>query len=226
MEIFAKIFTAQNMLFMLQCAGVSLAIAVCGLVIGVSLGTVGAMCKLSENKLLRFLSSAYVEFIRGTPMLLQILFLFLVLPWAYKEITGTGFIANPYIIGTVAIGINSGAYSTELIRSGIQSIDKGQSEAAKALGLTNRQTMRHIILPQSFKRIIPPLVNEFIVLVKDSSLISTIGGVELLQSARRLGTNYYNYLIPLMLASVMYLIITVSISMISKKVEKRLAQSD
>lgn len=226
MEIFEKIFTADNMLFMLKGAGISLLIATCGLVMGTLIGTVGAMCKLSESKFLRTLANVYVEFIRGTPMLLQILFLFLVLPWAVKQITGTGFIANAYIIGTVAIGINSGAYSTELIRSGIQSIDKGQTEAGKALGLSHAQIMKSVVLPQSFKRIVPPMVNEFIVLIKDSSLISTIGGIELLQSSQILGTRFYNYLIPLMLASVMYLAMTLTVSFVAKKIEKRLAESD
>lgn len=226
MEIFAKIFTANNLLFMLKSAGMSLVIAVAALIIGTVLGIVGSMCKLSENKLLRAIANIYVEIIRGTPMLLQILFLFLVLPWAVKQISGSGFIPNPYLIGIIAMGINSGAYSTELIRSGIQSIDKGQMEAGKALGLKHGQIMRFIILPQSFKRIVPPLVNEFIVLIKDSSLISTIGGIELLQSAQILGTRYFNYLIPLMLASAVYLIMTLSVSFISKKVEKRLAVSD
>lgn len=226
MSIFEKIFTVNNLLFMLKGAGWSLLIAVGALLIGSVLGTVGAMSKLSHNRLLRALANIYVEFIRGTPMLLQIMFLYLVLPWIVKKITGSGFIPNPYVIGLIAMGINSGAYSTELIRSGIQSIDKRQTEAGKALGMSDGQIMRHIILPQSFKRILPPIVSEFIVLIKDSSLISAIGGIELLNSAQILGTRYYNYLIPLMLASVMYLIMTVSVSFAAKKLEKRLAVND
>lgn len=226
MTIFAKIFTVGNLLLLVKGAGISLAIAAVALLIGVLLGTLGALCKLSESRLLRLIANIYIEIIRGTPMLLQILFLFLVLPWAVKQVTGTGFIPNPYIIGTGAIGINSGAYSAELIRSGIQSVDKGQTEAGKALGFTGRQIMRFIVLPQSFKRIVPPLVSEFIVLIKDSSLITTIGGIELLQRAQILGTKYYNYLIPLMMASALYLVMTLTVSFIAKKIERRLAESD
>lgn len=226
MTIFEKIFTTSNLIFMLKGAAMSLIIAIGALLIGTLLGTLGAMLKLSHNRLLRAIANIYIEFIRGTPMLLQIMFLYLVLPWFVKNVTGTGFIPNPYVIGLVAMGINSGAYSAELIRSGIQSIDRGQSEAGRALGMSDGQIMRHIVLPQSFKRILPPLVSEFIVLIKDSSLISAIGGIELLNSAQILGTRYYNYLIPLMMASVLYLIMTLSVSLAAKKLEKRLAVND
>lgn len=109
-----------------------------------------------------------------------------------RSITGNPFNPSVYLIGVVALSINSGAYTTELIRSAIQAVDAGQWEASRTLGLGYRQMMRFIILPQAFKRIIPPLVSEFITLIKDSSLLSTIGVVELLQSAKTIGTYTYN----------------------------------
>ena len=129
-------------------------------------------------------------------------------------------------MGTIAIAINSGAYSTELFRSAIQSVDKGQWEAAKTIGLTHKQTLREIILPQAFKRILPPYINEFIVLIKDSSLLSTIGAAELLQRADVLGAKFYNYLLPLLFATVAYLVMTLTISYFARRLERRLAESD
>ena len=159
-------------------------------------------------------------------MMLQILFFYLGVPAIMRAITGTPINPSVYLIGIVAISINSGAYSTELIRSAIQAVDRGQWEASKSLGLSYGKMMRYIILPQAFKRIVPPLVSEFITLIKDSSLLSTIGVVELLQSAKVLGARFYNYVIPLLLASVVYLAMTLTISHFSKRLERRLAESD
>ena len=129
-------------------------------------------------------------------------------------------------MGTIAVGINSGAYTTELFRSAIQSVDKGQWEAAQTIGLSHRQTLQEIILRQAFKRILPPYINEFIVLLKDSSLLASIGAVELLHSADVLGAKFYNYLVPLLFATIMYLIMTLTISYFARKLERRLAESD
>ena len=134
--------------------------------------------------------------------------------------------ANPYIVGLIALSFNSGAYQTELIRSGIQGVDKGQWEACETLGIGYKTMMKEIILPQAFKQIVPPLVSEFIMLIKDSSLISNIGALELLYAAQVLGKKYYDYLDPLIIAAVMYLTLTILVSWLSKKVERRLAISD
>ena len=117
-------------------------------------------------------------------------------------------------------------YQTELIRSGIQGVDKGQWEACETLGISYKTMMKEIILPQAFKQIVPPMVSEFIMLIKDSSLISNIGALELLYAAQVLGKKYYNYLDPLIIAAAMYLILTVLVSWLSKKIERRLAVSD
>ncbi len=217
---------AETIKFLIQGAQISLLIASCAFVFGTLLGIVGASMRISKNKVLRFLGRLYVEVIRGTPMLLQILFLYLGFPAVYTAITGSVIRLDPYVIGTIAISINSGAYATELIRGGILSIDKGQWEAAQTLGLSHSQTMRKIILPQAFKTILPPLVSEFIVLIKDSCLISVIGGVELLQSARILGTQYYNYMVFLIMASILYLMMTGLVSIIAGQIEKRMMKYD
>jgi polar amino acid transport system permease protein len=196
------------------------------LAIGVVLGVIGALGRISRHRLPRWLATIYVEFIRGTPMLLQIMFLFIGVPMLYKLITGTHMNFSPMTVGLLAMGINSGAYTTEIIRSGIQGVDKGQMEAARSLGLSYGRAMRYVILPQAFKRIIPPLVNEFIVLIKDSSLVSTIGVLELLGSARALGNQHYNLLPFLILASFIYLSMTMSVSVLSRRLERRLSASD
>ncbi len=221
-----QMITIENITLLLKGAMISLLIATCAFIFGTILGIIGASMRISKNKILRFIGKMYVEVIRGTPMLLQILFLYLGFPTFYTMITGNIIRVNPYVIGTIAISINSGAYATELIRGGILAIDKGQWEAAQTLGLPYGLTMRKIILPQAFKNILPPLVSEFIVLIKDSCLISVIGGVELLQQSRILGTTYYNYMVFLILASILYLMMTGLVSVIATKVEKRMMRYD
>ena len=218
-----EVLTSENLIFLLKGAGLSLAMAVLSLLIGLVLGT---SAKISKNRILRCIGNVYVEIIRGTPMLLQILILFAVVPLIYMEITGERLVMNVFLIGVIAMGINSGAYVTELIRSGINGVDKGQWEACETLGLTRGQTMKLVILPQAFKRIVPPLVSEFVTLIKDSSLVSTIGVVELLKSAQVLGGNYADLMSPLIIAGVMYLIMTLSIAYLARHLERRLAESD
>ncbi|MFR1171790.1 MAG: amino acid ABC transporter permease, partial [Coprobacillus cateniformis] len=181
---------------------------------------------LSKYKILRILGNVYVEVIRGTPMLLQILFFYLAVPLIIQSITGERFNADPFICGLIALSINSGAYSTELIRSGIQGVDKGQWEACETIGMNYIQTMRHVILPQAFKRIVPPIVSEFITLIKDSSLISCIGVSELLLRTQVMGANYSNYLVPLVTAGCMYLAMTLTVSYFARRLERKLAASD
>ena len=223
---FWDILTIDNLIYLFKGAMVSLSMAGLSLFIGLIFGILGASAKISKNRLLRILGNIYVEVIRGTPMLLQIMLIFNVVPIIVTQITGEVFRMNYFLIGVVAMSINSGAYTTELIRSGINGIDKGQWEACETLGLSRWQTMRLVILPQAFKRIVPPLISEFITLIKDSSLVSIIGIVELLNSAKVLGNQYYEFMSPYCLAGVYYLVMTLTISYIAKKIERKLAVSD
>ena len=221
-----QVFTSENILYLGKGALMSLGIAILSLFIGLILGVLGASAKRSKHLIFRAIGNFYVEVIRGTPMLLQILIIFSVIPSIYTAITGEVLRINVYLIGIIAMSINSGAYSTELIRSGINGVDKGQWEACETLGLSSWQTMRFVILPQAFKLIVPPIISEFVTLIKDSSLISTIGAVELLKASQIVGNTYYDYMSAYALAAIFYLIMTISISYIGKKVEKRLAVSD
>ena len=226
MDALVAFCTADNLIFLLQGAGKSLLLAACALFFGLILGVLGAAAKISKHKILRLIGNVYVELIRGTPMLLQILFLYIAFPLLMRSITGERFIPDPYVCGAIAMSINSGAYSTELIRSGIMGVDKGQWEACEVLGLNYTQTMKLIILPQAFKRIIPPIVSEFITLIKDSSLISVLGATELLYSAQIFGANTFNLIPPLLASAVLYLIMTLTTSYFARKIERRLSVSD
>ncbi len=223
---FSKVFTVDNLLYLLKGTCYSLGIALLSLFFGLILGILGCMGKRSKNVVARAIANIYVEIIRGTPLFLQILIIFSVIPTLYTALTGKIVRINTYLIGVIAMSINSGAYQTELIRSGINGVDAGQSEACQTLGLSYFQSMKLVILPQAFKRIIPPLISELITLIKDTSLISAIGAVELLKGAQVLGAKYYDVMSPYMIAAVYYLICTISISIFGKKIEKRLALSD
>lgn len=223
---FGKIFTAENLVYLLKGTGYSIGIAILSLFFGLIIGVIGCVGKRSKNIVAKAIANIYVEIIRGTPLLLQILIIFSVIPSIYTAITGSILRINVYLIGVIAMSINSGAYQTELIRSGINGVDKGQWEACDTLGLDSKQTMMKVILPQAFKNIVPPVISELITLIKDSSLISTIGAVELLKGAQVLGNKYYDVMSPYTLAACYYLIVTLVISMVGKKIEKRLAESD
>ena len=223
---FEKIFTASNLLYLLKGTAYSIGIALLSLLFGLILGIFGSSGKKSKHVVIKAIANFYVEIIRGTPLLLQILVIFSVIPSLYTAISGKVIRINPYLIGVIAMSINSGAYQTELIRSGINAVDKGQDEACQTLGLSHYQAMKLVILPQAFKHIVPPLISELITLIKDTSLISTIGAVELLKGAQILGANYYDVMTPYCIAGVYYLIVTILISFMGKNIEKRLALSD
>lgn len=223
---FEEIFTFDYFKYLLGCAKLSLIIAVCSVFFGVLFGTLIAACKISRNKFLKGFATVYIDVIRGTPMLLQLMLFYFGLPMLFPKYGLMNFSTQVLITGVIGISFNSSAYSAELIRSGIESIDKGQWEAALSLGFSRRKTMKLIILPQAFKRIIPPMVSEFITLIKDSSLLSSFGAVELLMGAKTIGAKYYNYVIPLCMAGIIYLIMTSIVSFISRIVERKLNSND
>ena len=218
----SEVFSVANLLFLLRGAGLSLGIAVATITIGLLLGTAIAAVRVGNNRFLKLPAVVYVEVVRGTPMLLQISVFYLALPYLYKAVTGHYLPVDPLIMGIIAIGLNSAAYLSEVIRAAVNSIDIGQWEAGQSIGLNQKQLLKKIILPQAYKRVIPPLVNEFITLIKDSSLVSTIGVVELMKAAGILTSRYYDLFSPLIGAAAMYLVMTVFISYLANDLEKRL----
>ncbi|WP_272699659.1 amino acid ABC transporter permease [Desulfovibrio sp. Fe33] len=218
---FSLIFKHQDML--LHGAWITLQITFGALSLGLLLGILAGTGRISRRLHIRIIADIYIQIIRGTPMLLQIFFFYLGFPQIFMAITGESYTPDPLLTGIVALGINSGAYNAEIIRAGIQSINKGQMEAARGTGLTHVQAMFHVILPQALKRMIPPLGNELIVLLKDSSLISTIGVAELMFTAKVLGARYYTYVPFLVGVGVIYLTLTFGFSRFFNALERKLS---
>ena len=216
----------QHKLFLLKGAVVTVQLTCGAVIIGIILGCLAGMGRVSRNGFLRAISGVYVYVLRGTPMLLQIFFIYFGVPQIYLAVTGEPMMPSPIKAGIIALGINSGAYVAEIVRAGIQAVPKGQMEAARSLGMTHQKSMRHIILPQAFRKIIPPLCNEFIVLLKDSSLVSVIGAGELMYSAKVMGARYYDYVQFLFGAGVVYLILTFIISQALAALERKLGVTE
>jgi len=201
-------------------AGVTIKITAMSVAVGVIIGLFVGIARICRIKPLEWLAAVYVDFFRGTPLLVQIFLVYFALP----VITGQRI--DPYIAAIGACGINSGAYVVEIFRAGIQSIDNGQMEAGRSLGMTWVQTMRYIIVPQAFKRVIPPLGNEFIALLKDSSLVSVIGFEELTRRGQLIIAKTYGSLEIWISVAVVYLVMTLTISRFVAYLEKRFAADD
>lgn len=211
----------QNELpFFAEGALVSIKLTALAVFIGIIIGVFVGLGRLSNNIIIKGISSIYVEVIRGTPLLVQILIIYYGLPQIL------GFKLPMFLAAVASLGINSGGYVAEIVRAGIQSIDKGQMEAAQSLGMSYVQAMRYIILPQAFKRIIPPLGNEFITLLKNSSLLTAIGYSELTRRGQIIASVTYKPFEPLITVAVFYLIMTTSFSKILNIIERRLRVSD
>ena len=201
-------------------AGVTIQITVLTTAIGFVIGLIVGVARISHVRLLRMLAEVYVEFFRGTPLLVQIFLFYFALP----VITGQRI--DPFIAAISACGINSGAYVAEIFRAGIQSVDAGQMEAGRSLGMTWIQTMRYIIVPQAFKRVIPPLGNEFIAMLKDSSLVSVIGFEELTRRGQLIIAKTYGSMEIWLSVAVIYLAMTLTISRLVAYLERRYRVND
>ena len=201
-------------------AGVTIKITALSVALGVVIGLFVGIARISRIKLLRVLAAIYVDFFRGTPLLVQIFLVYFALPVI------TGQRVDPFVAAIGSCGINSGAYVAEIFRAGIQSIVKGQMEAGRSLGMTWVQTMRYIIVPQAFKRVIPPLGNEFIALLKDSSLVSVIGFEELTRRGQLIIAKTYGSLEIWLSVAVIYLAMTLTISRFVAYLERRYKTDD
>ena len=205
---------------LLKGAGLTLQITAIAVGLGLVLGLLVGMAQLAKSPILRWPAKCYVDFIRGTPLLIQIFIIYFALP----NILGTRI--DPFVAAVAACSLNSAAYIAEIFRGGIQSISQGQMRAGLSLGMTHAQTMRYIILPQAFKRIIPPLGNEFIAMLKDSSLVSVIGFEELTRSGQLIIAETYATIEIWTCVAILYLVMTLSISQFVRWLEKRYRLSD
>lgn len=212
----------------LQGLGVTLELTVVALIFGVLLGLVVAVVRTAHDQqrlgrknpvlgVLNALCQIYTTVIRGTPMLVQLyIWTFVIFP---SE-------RNKVLVGFIGLGVNSGAYVAEIIRGGLMSVDAGQSEAGRSLGLNYFDTMRFIVIPQAFKNILPSLGNEFITLFKDTSLVQAIGGAEMLYYASTIGGRTFDYMPPLIGIAAMYLVVVILFTWLQGKLERRLRESD
>ena len=201
-------------------AAVTIEITALSITLGIIIGLFAGIARISKIRLIRYAAAVYVDFFRGTPLLVQIFIIYFALPLL------TGQRIDPFIAAITACGINSGAYVAEIFRAGITSVDKGQMEAGRSLGMTWVDTMRYIIIPQAFRRVIPPLGNEFIALLKDSSLVSVIGFEELTRNGQLIIARTYGAMEIWLSVAVIYLIMTLSISRFVAYLEKRWRISD
>ena len=197
-------------------AGITIQITAISVGLGLIIGMFVGIARISNVKLLRWLAAIYIDFLRGTPLLVQIFLIYFALPVILEQRV------DPFIAAITACGINSGAYIAEIFRAGIQAIDEGQMEAGRSLGMTWVQTMRYIIVPQAFKNIVPPLGNEFIALLKDSSLVSVIGLEELTRRGQLIIARTYGSLEIWISVAIIYLVMTLTISRLVAYLEKRL----
>jgi len=204
---------------------VTVEVAVAGLIIGIILGTLLAITKVvpKEKMIMRVLSrisDVYVGFFRGTPMVVQLLIGYFVL------MPSLGLHLDNVIVAIIVFGMNSGAYICEIMRSGIQSVDGGQLEAARALGMPYSTSMLKVVIPQAIKNILPTLGNEFIVLIKETSILSFIAVVDVTKAFRAIGDANYEYIIPYLMLALVYLVLVLLISWGVRTLERRLKKSD
>jgi len=201
---------------LLQGVKLTIWITIFGLIIGFILGAIAGLAKTSRRKLPQRIAGMYIESIRGTPLMVQVMFLYFGLPLMM------GMRVPPLAAGIVAIGLNSGAYIAEIVRGAIQSIVKGQTEAGRSIGLTRYQTMVSVIWPQAFKRMIPPLGNQFIISLKDTSLLVVIGVGELTRQGQEIIAYNFRAFEVWLTVAIMYLILTMTIAKLLNYFEKRM----
>jgi polar amino acid transport system permease protein len=201
--------------YLIQTVHWTILISVLAYLIALALGLVFGIARLSLNRPVRWIAGAYVNVLRGVPLLVLIFFFYF----------GLGKIVNldRFVAGVLAVGVCYGAYLAEIFRSGIQAIDYGQHEAAMSLGMTRWQTLRHIILPQSFRIVVPPAANEFIACLKDSSLVSIIGLRELTRAGREYSSQYFLDFHTWLMVGIIYLILTLSLTRLVKVLERKFA---
>lgn len=222
-------FLSRYYLFFLEGTKNTILLALFTVIFGVFLGTLLALMKLSRKKILKWFAASYIEVIRGTPLLVQLLIIYyglskIGIDFSTIPIIGDGY--GDFIAGIITLSINSAAYVAEIIRAGIQAVDKGQMEAARSLGMGHHMTMRHIIIPQALKNILPALGNEFIVIIKESSIVSIIGIQELMYKADTVRGNTFQPFEPLIVAACIYFAITFTLSRLIGVAERRMSLGD
>ncbi len=216
---FIKCFLKDDRyLLLLDGIGITIKISLLAVIIGIAIGLVIAFCALSKNKVLNLIGKVYTDVIRGTPSVTQLMIIYFVV-FATVDL-------EKWIIAAIAFGINSGAYVSEIIRAGILSIDKGQTEAGRSLGLNAMQTMVSIVIPQAVKNIFPALCNEFIVLIKETAIVGYIGLVDIQKAGDLIKSATFEAFMPLIATAIIYFVLIKTLTLALARVEKALRKSD
>lgn len=204
--------------------GQTLLLALCGLLFGCVLGIIFGLSSVVDNKVSRFISTLYVQIIRGVPMIVLAFFVYYGLPYGLRTIFGIKYTLSSLQAGTVCLAVNCGAYMSEIIRAGIQSIDPGQMEAARSLGLGYWRSMFRVVLPQAIKNMIPSIVNQFIITLKDTSILSVIGFPELVNKAQNVIAITFKSFQTWTIVAVMYLVVIMLLQQVANALERRLSR--
>ena len=207
---------------LLEAMGQTLLLALWGLLFGCILGIIFGLASVVDNKVSRAISKIYVNVIRGVPMIVLAFFVFYGVPYGLKSIFGIKFVLSSLQAGTICLALNCGAYMSEIIRAGIQAIDPGQMEAARSLGLSYWRSMFRVVLPQAIKNMIPSIVNQFIITLKDTSILSVIGFPELVNKAQNVISITFKSFEMWAIVAVMYLVVILALQQVANALERRL----
>ncbi len=208
---------------LLEAMGSTLLLALLGLFFGCILGIIFGMASVIKSKVANFISTIYVNLIRGVPMIVLAFFVYYGVPFGLKSI-GISVVLSPLQAGTICLAANCGAYMSEIIRAGIQAIDKGQMEAARSLGLPYWKSMYKVVLPQAIRNMIPSIVNQFIITLKDTSILSVIGFPELVNKAQNVIAITFKSFQTWSIVAIMYLIVILLLQQLAKALERRLSR--
>ena len=207
---------------LLSAMGQTLLLALCGLFFGCILGVIFGLASVVDNKVSRAISAVYVNVIRGVPMIVLAFFVYYGVPYGLRTILGISTTLSSLQAGTICLALNCGAYMSEIIRAGIEAIDPGQMEAARSLGLTYWRSMFRVVLPQAVKNMIPSIVNQLIITLKDTSILSVIGFPELVNKAQNVIAITFKSFEIWALVAVMYLVVILILQQVAKALERRL----
>lgn len=211
---------------LLKSLGYTMILTLLALFFAMIIGLIFALCNVSNSKVLNAVGTVYVDAIRGVPLIVLAYFIYFGVPQAVKMMGIVGFKLPALQAGTIALAMNCGAYMAEIFRAGIQSIDKGQMEASRSLGLTYGASMKEVILPQAFRVMIPSIINQFIITLKDTSILAVIGYPELTNMGKTISGNTFKSLQTWAIVGVMYMIVIVSLSKLAKIVERKVKVED
>ena len=220
----ARILTVYGEL-LLRAMGQTLLLALCGLFFACIIGLIVGLMSVIKNRACRVVAAVFVDVIRGVPMIVLAYFVFFGVPYLFNTILGVGGVTLSALqAGTICLALNCGAYMAEILRAGIESVDRGQMEAARSLGLPYWRAMYRVVLPQAIRTMIPSIINQFIITLKDTSILSVIGFPELVNTAKNVVANTFMSFQTWAIVAVMYLIVITALSRVAKVLERRMSR--